>query len=77
MITSIDAGKAFDKIQHPFMTVKVQLFADDRYIENPKYSTRKLLSVNSVKLQDTKLTQRNQLYFYKLTMKDQKEKLRK
>ena len=34
-------------------------------------------SVNSVKLQDTKLIYRNLLYSYTLTMKGQKEKLRK
>ena len=34
-------------------------------------------SMNSVKLQDTKLIYRNLFHFYTLTMKDQKEKLRK
>ena len=33
--------------------------------------------MNSVKLQDTKLIHRNLLHSYTLTMKDQKEKLRK
>ena len=33
--------------------------------------------MNLVKLQDTKLTQRNQLHFYTLTVTDQKEKLGK
>ena len=33
--------------------------------------------MNLVKLQDTKLIHRNQLHFYKLTTKDQKEKLEK
>ena len=33
--------------------------------------------MNLVKLQDTKLIQRNQLHFYIITMKDQKEKLGK
>ena len=56
------------------------------YIENPKDSTRKLLelineyskvSTNIVKLQDIKLTQRNLLHSYTLTMRKQKEKLRK
>ena len=32
--------------------------------------------MNSVKLQDTKLIYINLLHFYKLTIKDQKEKLR-
>ena len=45
-------------------------------IENPKDATRKLsLSMNLLKLQDTKLIHRNQLHSYILTMKDQKEKL--
>ena len=33
--------------------------------------------MNLVKLQDTKLIDRNLLHFYTLTTKDQKEKLRK
>ena len=59
--------------------VKLSLFADDMilYLENPKtlpenyYSS----SMNLVKSLDTKLIHRNQLQFYILTMKDQKEKL--
>ena len=47
--------------------VKLLLFADDMI----------LLSMNLVKLQDTKLIQRNLSIFYTLTMKDHKEKLRK
>ena len=49
------------------------------YIENPKDSTRKLLELinDIVKLKDITLTQRNLLHSYTLTMKDQKEKLRK
>ena len=65
--------------------MKLSLFADDMilYIENPKDSTRKLLvitgklSMNIVKLQDIKLTHRNPLHSYTLTMRKQKEKLRK
>ena len=61
--------------------VKLSLFADDiiLYIENPKDSTRKLLElINKYsKLQDIKLTQRNPLHSYTLTMRKQKEKLRK
>ena len=61
--------------------VKLLLFADDMilYIENPKGATRKLLElINEFgRLQDTKLMHRNLLYFYTLTTKDQKEKLRK
>ena len=64
--------------------VKLLLFADDMilYIEYPKDSTRKLLELineysKDIKLQDIKLTQRNPLYSYTLTMRKQKEKLRK
>ena len=55
--------------------VKLSLFADDMilYIENPKDSIRKLLLVNLAKLQDIKSIHRNHLYFYILTMKNQKE----
>jgi len=49
---------------------KLLLFADDRilYKENPKDTT---------KLQDIKLKHRNPLHSYTLTMRKQKEKLRK
>ena len=61
------------------------------YLENAKDATRKLLelidefdkvaeyksSTNLTKLQNTKLIHINQLHFYILTMKDQKEKLGK
>ena len=60
--------------------VKLSLFADDMilYIENPKDSTRKLLElINEYMLQDIKLTHRNPLHSYTLTMRKQKEKLRK
>ena len=48
------------------------------YIENHKDSTRKLLELMSEfrNSQDEKLIQRDHLYFYILTMKNQKEKLR-
>ena len=61
--------------------VKLSLFADDMrlYIGNPKDATRKLIEfINEFsKVQDTKLTHRNLLHSYTLTMKDQKEKLKK
>ena len=48
------------------------------YGENPKDSTKKQLEqMNLVKLQDTKLTYRNLVYFYTFIMNYQKEKLRK
>ena len=53
--------------------VKLLLFADDMilYIENPKYSAGKLLELikNIVKFQDIKLTHRNPLHSYTLTMR--------
>ena len=57
--------------------VKLSLYADDiiLYIKNPKDTARKLLEF--IKLQDTKLIQRNLLHSYTVTTKDQKEKLRK
>jgi hypothetical protein len=47
LIISLDAEKAFDKIQYHFM---ISLFADDMilYIKDPKNSTPKLLkTINS------------------------------
>jgi len=61
--------------------VKLSLFADDMilYIENPKDTTRKLLKlINEYsKVAGIKLTQRNTLNSYILTMRKQKERLRK
>ena len=61
--------------------VKLSLFADDMilYIENRKDSTRKSLELimNTVKLQDIKLTHRNPLHSYILTMRTHKVILRK
>ena len=60
---------------------KLSMFADDMilYIENTKDTIWKLLElINEYgKLQDIKLTQRNPLHSYTLTMRKQKEKLRK
>ena len=57
------------------------LTADDMilYIENPKDSTRKLLElINKYsKVAGYKLTHRNSSHSYTLTMRKQKEKLRK
>ena len=46
------------------------------YLENPKDTTRKLLSssMNWVNLQDAKLIHRNLLHFYILKMNEQKDK---
>ena len=61
--------------------VKLLLFADDMIlcIEYPKDATRILLELinNLLKLKNTKLIQRNLLHFCTLTMKYQKEQLRK
>ena len=49
------------------------------YIEDPKDATRKLLELISEfgRVAGYKLTHRNLLHFYILTMKDQKEKFKK
>ena len=81
LATAIRAEKEVKGIQIGKEEVKLSLFADDMilYIENLKDSTRKLLELinNIVKLQDIKLTHRNPLHSYTLTMRKQKEKLRK
>ena len=57
---------------------KLSLLADDLilYMGNPRDATRKLLElVNElIKLQDTKLKDRNLLRFYTLTIKNKKKK---
>ena len=80
LATAIREEKEIKGIQIGKEEVKLSLFADDMilHIENPKDSTRKLLElINIVKLQDIKLIHRNPLHYYTLTMKKQKEKLRK
>ena len=61
--------------------VKLSLFAYDMilYIENPKDSTRKLLEliIEYSKVAEYKINTQKSLHFYALTMKKQKEKLRK
>ena len=61
--------------------VKLSLFADDMmfYIENPKYTTRNLLElINEFsKVSGYKINTQNPLHSYTLTMRKQKEKLRK
>ena len=61
--------------------VNLSLFADDMllYMENPKDCIRKLLELISEfsKVVGYKSIHRNHLHFYILTMKNQKEKLRK
>ena len=61
--------------------VKLSLFADDKilYIENPKETTRKLLEIINEysKFAGCKIIHRNPLHSYTLTIRKQKEKLRK
>ena len=58
---------------------KLSLLADDLilYMGNPRDATRKLLElVNElIKLQDTKLKDRNLLRFYTLTIKNKKKRI--
>ena len=78
--TAIRAEKEIKGIQIG-KEVKLSLLADDMilYIEYPQDSIRKLLELINeyIKLQDIKLTHRNPLHSYTLTMRKQKEKLRK
>ena len=75
-LTAIREEKEIEGIQIG-KEVKLSLLADDTilYIENPKDTTRKLLELTN--LQDIKLIHRNPLHSYTLTMRKQKEKLRK
>ena len=61
--------------------VKLSLFADDMilYLENPKDSTRKLLELINeyIKVSGYKINTHKSLDSYTLTMRKQKEKLRK
>ena len=80
LVTAIREEKQIKGI-HIGKKVKLSLFTDDMiiYIENPKDSTRKLLElINEYsKLAVHKLIQRNPMYSYTLTMRKQKEKLKK
>ena len=79
LATAIRAEKEIKGIQIGKEEVKLLLFADDMilYIENPKDSIRKLLELINeyIKLQDIKLTHRNPLHSYTLTMRKQENKL--
>ena len=81
LATAIREEKEIKGIQIGKKKVTLPLFADDMilYIENPKDSTRKLLElINEYsKVADIKLIHRNLLHSYTLTMRKQKEKLRK
>ena len=81
LATAIREEKEINRIQFGKEVVKLSLFADDMilYVENPKDTTRKLLEVISEysKVAGYKLIHRNPLHSYTLTMKKQKEKLKK
>ena len=74
--TAIRAEKEIKGIQIGKEEVKLSLFADDMilYTENPKDFTRKLLQLISSKVVGYKINTQKSLA---LTMKKQKEKLRK
>ena len=77
LATAIRAEKEIKGIQI-VKEVKLSLFADDMilYVENPKDSTRKLLEQTNEysKVAGYKLTHRNPLHSYTLTMRKQKKK---
>ena len=79
--TAIRAEKEVKGIQIGKEEVKLSLFADDMilYRENPKDSTRKLLDLinDYSKVAGYKINTRNLLHSYTLTIRKQKEKLRK
>ena len=81
LATEIRAGKEIKGIQTGKEEMKLSLFADDMilYIENPKDSTRKLLElINKYsKVAGYKINTQKSLDSYTLTMRKQKEKLRK
>ena len=80
LATAIKAEKEVKGIQIG-KEVKLSLFTDNMilYIENPQDSTRKLLELISEysKVAGYKINTRNPLHSYTLTMRKQKEKLRK
>ena len=80
LATAIRAEKEIKGLQ--IGKEEVKLFADDMilYIENPKDATRKLLELineYSKVAGYKKLTHRNPLHSYTLTMRKQKEKIGK
>ena len=81
LATAIRAEKEIKGIQIGKEEIKLSLFADDMilYIGNPKDSTRKLLElINEYsKVAGYKINTRYPVHSYTLTMRKQKEKLRK
>ena len=80
--TAIRTEKEIKGIQIGKEEVKLSLFADDMilYIENPKDSIRQLLELISkfskILEYTINIQKQNNLHFYVLTMKNQKEQLR-
>ena len=74
LATAIREEKGMNGTQIRKEEVKLSLFADDMilYIENPKEAIRKLLELISQFNKVTRSIQRNRLYSYILTMKNQK-----
>ena len=81
LATAIRADKKIKGIQIGKEEVQFSLYADDMilYIENPKDSTIKLLElINEYsKVAGYKINTQNPLHSYTLTMRKQKDKLRK
>ena len=81
LVPAIREEKEIKGIQIGKEEVKLSLFADDLilYTENSKDTTRKLLElVNEYsKLEGYKINTHNPLHSYTLTVRKQKEKLRK
>ena len=81
MAKAIRAEKEIKGIQIGKEEIKLSLFVDDMmlYIENPKDFTRKLLElINEYsKVACYKINTQESLHSYTLTMRKQKEKLRK
>ena len=81
LATAIREEKEIKGIQVGKEEVKFSLFADDMilFTENPKDTTRKLLElINEYsKVAEYKINTRNILNYYTLTIRKQKEKLRK
>ena len=81
LATAIRAEKEIKGIQIGKEEVKLSVFADDMifYIENPKDSTRKILElINEYsKVVGYKINTQKSLAFLTLTMRKEKEKLRK
>ena len=81
LATAVREEKGIKRIQIGKEEVKLSLFTDDMilFMENPKDTTRNLLElINEYsKVTGYKINTQKSLYSYTLTMRKQKEKLRK